>query len=40
MAAGLELLARIEPDGTVGPMWIMRSSGPLFASAAIEAVRQ
>ena len=36
----VELLTRIEKDGTVGPIWIMRSSGPSFAGAAIQAVRE
>ena len=35
----VELLARIEKDGTVGPIWVTRTSGPSFAAEAIKAVR-
>jgi TonB family protein len=35
----VEMLARIEKDGRVGPLWVVRSSGPSFAAEAIAAVR-
>jgi len=35
----VDLLTRVQADGTVGPIWVMRSSGPSFAGEAIVAVR-
>ena len=33
------LLARVNDDGTMGPVWVARTTGPSFAAAAVGQAR-